>query len=133
MGSKHASIVDVLVEVLTLGARGRVLVRAQGPIAIPPHNEPLPDVALLRPRAQDVLFVIEVADATLARDRDLKIPILCQARDPRVLAGRCEWASGHGLSRPDQRWLSAHHRDEGRRDCARLSVGMMVALTALFS
>jgi Uma2 family endonuclease len=85
IGSKHASIVDALVELLTLGARGRALVRAQGPLEIPPYSEPLPDVLLLKPRTDryrdalpqpaDVLLIIEVADSTLARDRDLKIPL----------------------------------------------------------
>jgi Uma2 family endonuclease len=85
IGSQHASIVDALVEMLTLGAKGRVLVRAQGPLQIPLHNEPLPDVLLLKPRAdryrnawpqpQDVRLIIEVADSTVARDRDVKIPI----------------------------------------------------------
>lgn len=42
-GSEHASIVDLLVETLTLGAKGRVLVRGQGPLQISLHNEPLPD------------------------------------------------------------------------------------------
>jgi Uma2 family endonuclease len=85
VGSKHASIVDLLVEILTLGAKGRMLVRSRGPLQIPLHNEPLPDVFLLKPRAdryrhalplpEDVLLAIEVADSTVARDRDLKVPI----------------------------------------------------------
>jgi Uma2 family endonuclease len=85
VGSKHASVVDLLVEILTLGAKGRALVRGQGPLQISLHNEPLPDVLLLKPRAdryrhalplpEDVLLAIEVADSTITRDRDLKIPI----------------------------------------------------------
>jgi Uma2 family endonuclease len=74
VGSKHASLVDLLVETLTLGAKGRALVRGQGPLQISLHNEPLPDVLLLKPRAdryrralplpEDVLLAIEVADST---------------------------------------------------------------------
>ena len=57
----------------------------QNPIALPPHNEPQPDIALLKPRAddyegnlpgaQDILLVIEVSDTTLVYDRDSKLPI----------------------------------------------------------
>lgn len=85
IGSRHASIVDFLTERFTLAARQRLLVRTQGPLQIPPHNEPLPDLLLLEPRADryrdalprpaDVLLVVEVSDSTLDRDRDVKIPL----------------------------------------------------------
>lgn len=59
--------------------------QGQGPLQIPPHNEPLADVLLLKPRADryrhnlpqpaDVPLVVEIAHSSLARDRDVKIPI----------------------------------------------------------
>lgn len=85
IGSRHACIVDILAEHFTLAAQGRALVRTQGPLEIPEHNEPLPDVLLLKPRPDryrnglprpaDVLLVVEVADSSVARHRDMKIPI----------------------------------------------------------
>jgi hypothetical protein len=64
------------------------IVSIQNPILLPPRNEPQPDIAILRPRAdyyesqlplaEDVLLIIEVADTTLDYDRDVKIPIYAQ-------------------------------------------------------
>jgi len=85
IGSRHASIVDCLVEALILAAEGKVLVRAQGPLEIPRHSEPMPDLLLLKPRPDryrralplpaDVLLAVEVADSATVRDRDIKIPL----------------------------------------------------------
>jgi Uma2 family endonuclease len=85
IGSRHARIVNVLAEHFTLAAKGRVLVQPQGPLQIPLHNEPVPDVLLLKPRPDryrdalpqpaDVLLVAEVSDSSLGRDRDVKIPL----------------------------------------------------------
>lgn len=85
IGSKHAGTVAILSKLLTIGARDRCVVFVQNPLQIPDYNEPLPDLTLLKPRADsyrdglpqppDVLAVIEVADASLGRDRDVKIPL----------------------------------------------------------
>ncbi|MBI4754201.1 MAG: Uma2 family endonuclease [Betaproteobacteria bacterium] len=92
IGSRHASIVDFLAERFTLGAGGRVLVRVQGPLEVSPNNEPAPDLLLLKPRpdryrdalpqASDALLVVEVADSSLARDRDVKIPLYARHAIP---------------------------------------------------
>ena len=84
IGSRHAAIVDTLAKLLIRAVGDSGIVRTQGPIALGPHTEPLPDVALLKPRAggyfdahprpRDVLLVIEVADTSLAFDRDVKAP-----------------------------------------------------------
>jgi Uma2 family endonuclease len=55
------------------------------------HDAPQPDLALLRPRpdaypqhprAGDILLVIEVADTTVAYDRDIKMPLYAHAGIP---------------------------------------------------
>lgn len=72
----------------------RCLVGRQNSIALHEYSEPEPDLAVLRPRAdfyesalpepQDVLFLIEVSDSTLAYDRDLKVPLYAAADIPEV-------------------------------------------------
>ena len=67
----------------------RCLVGCQNSIALHEYSEPEPDVAVLRPREdfyegalpepQDVLFIVEVSDSTLAYDRDLKVPLYAAA------------------------------------------------------
>ena len=59
--------------------------QTQGPVRLPPHDEPEPDGAVLRgeprdyadrvPEASDIAVVIEVADASLAYDRSRKLAL----------------------------------------------------------
>ncbi|MBK7400422.1 MAG: Uma2 family endonuclease [Myxococcales bacterium] len=66
--------------------------QTQGPIAVPPHDEPEPDGAILRgkprdyrdrlPSAADAAVVFEVADASLAHDRTGKLAIYARAGIP---------------------------------------------------
>ena len=66
-------------------ADGKVQVRVQGSLRLDRHNEPQPDLMLLRPRgdlyrashptAADVLLLVEVADSSLAYDRGPKSPV----------------------------------------------------------
>jgi Uma2 family endonuclease len=85
IGAQHLAMVNRLSRILTLAAGKEAIVSTQNPVALPPRNEPQPDIALLKPRpddyaaavpaAADVLLIIEVADTTLAYDRDVKMPI----------------------------------------------------------
>jgi Uma2 family endonuclease len=82
IGSRHAAAADLLAEGLIGVLAGSAIVRVQGPIRLGLSSEPQPDLAVLRPRedryatglpgAGDVLLVIEVSDATLAFDKEVK-------------------------------------------------------------
>jgi len=94
IGSRHAGTVAMLTELFSVGAKGRRIVFVQSPVQIPDYNEPVPDLALLKPRADsyrdalphpsDVLLVVEVADTSVSRDRDVKIPIYGTSGIPEV-------------------------------------------------
>lgn len=85
IGAGHFGTVLTLSQLLFQAAGGRALVSVQGPIRLDQHNEPQPDVALLRPRPggyrdalatpADVLLLIEVADSSLRFDRQVKLPL----------------------------------------------------------
>ena len=89
IGHPHAGTVKYLANRLkeTVG-RGAVL-SVQNPVWLDDYSEPLPDIALLRPRADDYrsahpgpddcLLVVEVADSSLAYDRDVKLPRYARA------------------------------------------------------
>jgi Uma2 family endonuclease len=89
IGSRHAACVARLNHLLLRAAGDRAIVWVQNPIGIPPHSEPQPDLALLRPRddfyasghpePHDVLLVIEVADTSLDFDRSVKLPLYAEA------------------------------------------------------
>jgi Uma2 family endonuclease len=91
IGDVHAACVDRLNEVLTLQLSPRAAVRVQGPISLP-RSRPYPDLAVLRrrvdhyakgkPEAADIYLVIEVADTSLRRDRDFKLPAYGRAAIP---------------------------------------------------
>jgi Uma2 family endonuclease len=68
------------------------IVSTQNPVVLDDDNEPEPDIALLRlredeyaskkPRAGDVLLLIEVADSSLELDRHTKGPLYARAGIP---------------------------------------------------
>jgi len=82
IGNRHADIVDFLTDRLTAISESRSLVRCQNPIQISGTSQPIPDVSIVQrrryterlPGPTDVYLVIEVADTTLLRDRDVKLP-----------------------------------------------------------
>jgi Uma2 family endonuclease len=85
IGPRHAGVVDAITERLYAQALGRVTIRVQNPLRLPPRSEPQPDIVVARrrrdyyaaahPSAKDTLLVIEVADTALATDRAIKLPI----------------------------------------------------------
>ena len=85
IGTRHAWAVSELTRMLVLKVGERACVWTQNPIVLNNRSEPQPDIALLapngqryraaRPSADDVYLVIEVSDATLRYDRDVKLPL----------------------------------------------------------
>jgi len=94
IGHRHAAIVDTLAALLIRAVGDVGIVRTQGPVELGRRSQPQPDLALLKPRAggyfdahpraADVLLVIEVADSSLAFDRDVKTPLYAEHGVPEV-------------------------------------------------
>src|SRR5207245_753225 len=99
---RHGAAVGRLTRVFGERAGNRAIVWVQNPIVVSQTWEPQPDVCLLRPRddfyaaghprADDALLVIEVAETSLERDRDVKIPRYAAAGIPeaRLMDLACE-------------------------------------------
>jgi Uma2 family endonuclease len=99
--------------------QGRAFVQVQSPIRLPPHSEPQPDIVVYSwredlyrtspPTKADILFVIEVADTTLAYDRQVKLPLYAAHEIPEtwivnikgraVIAGTDPTTDGYGQIR----------------------------------
>jgi Uma2 family endonuclease len=85
IGSRHQACVNRLNALFSRGAADRAVVEVQGPINLPGHSEPEPDVALLRRRADyyaeahpgpnDILLLVEVSDTSADYDRQVKAPL----------------------------------------------------------
>ena len=94
IGSPHASQVNKLNNRLAPAVAGRAIVAPQNPVRLDASSEPQPDIAVLRyrddfyatahPQPADVLLLIEVADTSLAYDRDIKVPLYARHAIPEV-------------------------------------------------
>src|SRR5690348_308562 len=92
IGARHAACVTRLTNLLARRAGRDAWVSVQNPVVLAERWEPQPDIAVLHepgglsgarlPGPQDVQLVIEVADTSLERDRDLKIPRYAAAGIP---------------------------------------------------
>ena len=93
IGSPHAAGVSRLNRFFQKTWTEReVIVAVQNPIRLSEFSEPVPDLALLKPRddfyaahhptPEDVLIVIEVSDTTLLADRNVKMPLYARAGIP---------------------------------------------------
>ena len=103
INSKHAFAVDQLTEWLVLHLHQHALIRVQNPVFLDEFSEPEPDLTVAKrrkdlfktahPRPEDILFLIEIADSSLAKDRTVKLPLYAAAGIPETwlvdLEGEC--------------------------------------------
>jgi Uma2 family endonuclease len=89
IGTRHAGCVNRLNRIFAGRLGERAVVAVQNPVRVSDLTEPQPDLAVLEPRAdgyaaahprpQDALLLVEVADTSLAYDRDVKAPLYAVA------------------------------------------------------
>ena len=90
IGNRHAGCVRWLNRSFSARLASRSVVDVQDPVSLgDQQSEPQPDIVLLRyqedfyraqaPRSEDVLLIMEVADSSLAYDRDVKIPLYAES------------------------------------------------------
>ncbi|MEM6321335.1 MAG: Uma2 family endonuclease [Bacteroidota bacterium] len=89
IGSLHVGYVNILDELLSDALGKKVHVVVQSPVKLSSFSEPEPDLVLLKrrkdhylkrlPQPKDVHLIVEVADSTLEKDREVKAPLYAQA------------------------------------------------------
>jgi len=93
IGDRHAACVRRANRLFSQAVGDRAIIDVQNPVVLGEQDVPQPDVVLLRPRAdaykrhpgaRDTLLVIEVADSSLAYDRDVKVPLYARVGVPEV-------------------------------------------------
>jgi Uma2 family endonuclease len=94
IGSPHGSAVDFLDHLLHRAAAERARVRCQLPVRLSNISEPVPDISVVKPRADryklshptapDVLLIVEVSHSTLRYDSNVKVPLYARHGIPEV-------------------------------------------------
>jgi Uma2 family endonuclease len=110
IGSRHANLVDIIASKLIRALPSGYRLRVQNPIRLGDMSEPQPDIAVVRdrsyaaahPEAADVLLLIEVADATLDYDRDVKLPLYARHGIPECWLLEVQSGQLNLYSRPAQ-------------------------------
>lgn len=94
IGGPHFACVVRLTRLLVNALGDRASVSVQNPVRLDRYSEPEPDVAVLRrrsddyatglPEPSDTFLAIEVADTSLAYDRQVKLPLYARTGVPEV-------------------------------------------------
>ena len=94
IGSRHGSITEFLDHLLDRAVAGRARVRCQLPVRLDNLSEPVPDIAVVKPRADryaqshptavDVLLIVEISYSTLRADTNVKVPLYARHGIPEV-------------------------------------------------
>ncbi len=143
IGPLHASKTNRLTDLLTEAVRGKAILSAQNPVVLGDLSAPQPDLSLLRycddyyaqahPGPDDILLLVEVADTSLAHDRNTKLPLYARYLVPEV------WIIGI-----PGRHLDVHREPDGTRytrqfrasDLSRMEIaaqsGLVLDLHTLF-
>lgn len=124
IGSFHAGMVTRLSRLLIRMVAERAVVAVQNPIYLSEHSSPEPDIALLKPRAddymrslptaQDVLLVIEVADSSQHYDRHTKLPLYAKHRIPEVWLIDVKARQFDIYQQPDEEYYRLHLRPKAQ-------------------
>jgi Uma2 family endonuclease len=80
-GPRHATVIENLTMLLVPAVLGRARVRVQSPLAASDDSEPEPELSMVAPgprphgHPHTALLVVEVAETSLAKDRQIKAGI----------------------------------------------------------
>ena len=85
IGPFHGGVTNHLIQLFSVAAKGRWIVSAGNPVRLDDYSEPQPDIMLVtpakdfyrkrHPQPADVFLLVEVADSSLLRDVNEKLPV----------------------------------------------------------
>lgn len=111
IGPPHVGALNRINGLLVRLCEGRAVVSPQHPLEIDDHNEPEPDLCLLRwresfyadrhPLPADVLLLIEIADSSLRYDSTTKLSLYARAGVPRYWIVDVREQSAAEWTKPD--------------------------------
>jgi Uma2 family endonuclease len=134
MGSRHAGILDWIARAIGSAVSTRAFVRQQLPLGLNDDSEPLPDLAIVRPRpdnyigshptAVDVQLVVEVSESTLRYDRDVKTELYARCGVPEVWVVDLRASRVHVYQSP----RAGKYADVRKVEIGRLPIGALPGL-----
>jgi Uma2 family endonuclease len=117
-GRKHTACTDRANALFTEALGRRAIVSIQGPIVIDTHNEPLPDVLILKPRAdfyesfdrtiEYALLIVEISDTALNRDLKRKLPHYAESGVPEFWIEDLQHGLIHVFREPEKGRYKVH-------------------------
>jgi len=131
VGTKHFYLVNLLTKILGRTIGERAILSVQQPIRLSSDSEPQPDLALLKPPAEnylkalpdgsDVLLLIEVSDTTLRYDLEVKAQLYARNGVPEVWVIDINTKTLHRLRQPNaEQYASIARLQAGRVEIAAL-------------
>ena len=88
VGTRHASCVNKLNQLLAKKLPTETIVSVQNPIVLSNNSEPQPDLVILKyrsdfyanehPKPEEILLLIEVSDSSIEYDQSIKIPLYAE-------------------------------------------------------
>ncbi|MDO9140762.1 MAG: Uma2 family endonuclease [Methylobacter sp.] len=144
IGSFHAGLVTRLSRLLINQLGELAIVTVQNPLYLAEFSAPEPDIAVLKPRAddymqslptaQDVLLLIEVADTSLHYDRNIKLPLYAKYQIPEVWLIDVKEKRLDIYQQPDNDYYHLHLRPKAKAEIQPLLVASVsLDWQALFS
>jgi Uma2 family endonuclease len=125
IGPRHSACVARATRDFVRAADDKAIVLPQGSVRLDMFYEPEPDLVLLRPRQDfyasrhagpsDILLIVEIADASLEYDRDVKAPVYAAAGIPEYWLADLNDTIVWRYSRPERgvyRAVHAHRRGQ---------------------
>src|SRR5580658_8478845 len=89
IGPFHGGVAKFLIRFFESLAEGRWITSVTDPVHLDDHSEPQPDLMLLKPssdfyrkrhpRPEDVFLLVEIADTSLMKDQEMKLPLYARA------------------------------------------------------
>lgn len=144
IGSFHAGLVTRLSRLLINMLTGQATINVKNPLYLSEFSAPEPDIAVLKPRADDymqslptaldVLLIIEVADTSLYYDRNIKLPLYARHQVPEVWLIDVKEKRLDIYQQPDNDYFRLHIRPKAKEEIQPLVVpSISIAWQGLFS
>src|SRR5262245_15952275 len=97
VGLRHAAVTNRAAAIFIPLLKEKAIVQVMNPITLGQFNEPVPDLSIVkyradyyefaRPTPADIVFVLEISDTSLHYDKNVKLPVYAACAIPEAWIG----------------------------------------------